>query len=303
LKRFFDFLSQTDFELSKIGFSAYGASLMLELKNNPTMRQRAEQQLKVRFQQFAREAENAMVQAVVRLKAALHAHRVVVIADGLEKFTPLREEDRLAMEASVESVFVQHAGLLALPCHVIYTFPLWLRFRAAELGALYEGQPAVLPMVKIADTSGAPYPAGTQKLYDLIARRLKDIGRIFGPDPVGALVPLIEASGGYPRDLLRMVRQILVDAKTFPVTPNVAQRVIDELSHQYAFIVRGTNLPLLKQIALTHALPQDDAEQVAAFGRLLERWLVLAYRNGSEWYDLHPLVRRAPIVRAALEDA
>jgi hypothetical protein len=273
---------------------------MLELKNNPTFRHRAEQQLKVRFQQFAREAENAMVQAVVRLKAKLHAHRVVVIADGLEKFTPLREEDRGAMEASVESVFVQHAGLLALPCHVIYTFPLWLRFRAAELGALYEGQPAVLPMVKIADASGSPYPAGMQKLYDLVARRI-DMARIFGADPVQALSPVIEASGGYPRDLLRMVRQMLVDAKAFPIAPNVVQRVIDELSHQYAFIVRGTNLPLLKQIALTHALPQDDAEQVASFGRLLERWLVLAYRNGEEWYDLHPLVRRAPIVRAALD--
>ena len=53
---------------------------------------------------------------------------------------------------------------------------------------------------------------------------------------------------------------------------------------------------------MTHALPQQDAEQVAAFGRLLERWLVLAYRNGDEWYDLHPLVRRAPIVRAHFDE-
>jgi hypothetical protein len=66
--------------------------------------------------------------------------------------------------------------------------------------------------------------------------------------------------------------------------------------------VRGTNLPLLEQIATTHALPQKDAEQVQAFWRLLERWLVLACRNGEEWYDLHPLVRRAPIVRAYLEE-
>jgi hypothetical protein len=41
---------------------------------------------------------------------------------------------------------------------------------------------------------------------------------------------------------------------------------------------------------------------VAAFGRLLERWLVLAYRDSDEWYDLHPLVRRAPIVRAHFEE-
>jgi hypothetical protein len=302
LRRFFEFLAQTDFELSKIGFSAYGASFMLELKNNPSMRQRAEQQLKVRFQQFAKEAESAMVQAIVRIKAALHVMRVVVIADGLEKFAPLREEDRQTMEASVESVFVQHAGLLELPCHVIYTFPLWLRFRAAELGALYEGQPAVLPMVKIADQSGRAFPTGIAKLRDLVARRL-DVPRLFGADLDATLMPLVEASGGYPRDLLRMVRQVLIDVREFPVTAHAAQRVIDELTQQYAFVVRGTNLPLLGKISTTHALPQDSAEEVAQFGRLLERWLVLAYRNGDEWYDLHPLVRRAPIVSAFLESA
>ena len=46
--------------------------------------------------------------------------------------------------------------------------------------------------------------------------------------------------------------------------PSDSQRVIDELSQQYAFVVRGTNLPLLKQIATTHAMPQENAEQVAA---------------------------------------
>ena len=157
-------------------------------------------------------------------------------------------------------------------------------------------------MVKIAEQDGTPYPVGIEKLIDLVQRRVRDLGRVFGDDLDITLLPILEASGGYPRDLLRMVRQLLIDARGFPVKPTDAQRVIDELSQQYAFIVRGTNLPLLKQIATTHTLPQEDAEQVAAFGRLLERWLVLAYRNGDEWYDLHPLVRRAPIVRAHLDE-
>jgi hypothetical protein len=304
LRRFWDFLAHTDVELQKIGFSAYGASLMLELKNNPTFHQKAEAALRVRFQQFASEARNAMQQAVLRLREApaTQAQRVVVLADGLEKFTPLREEDRGLMEASVEGVFVQHARLLHLPCHVVYTFPLWLRFRVAELGGLYDGSPAILPMVKIADPDGTPYAVGIDKLVDLVKRRVRELSRVFGDDLDATMLPILHASGGYPRDLLRMVRQLLIDARGFPVKATEAQRVIDELSQQYAFVVRGTNLPLLKQIATTHALPQADAEQVAAFGRLLERWLVLAYRNGDEWYDLHPLVRRAPIVRAHLEE-
>lgn len=304
LKRFWDFIAQTDVELKEIGFHAYGSSLMLELKNNPSFHQKAEDALRVRFQQFASEARSAMHQAILRLRQAptTQAQRIVILADGLEKFTPLREEDRGVMEASVEGVFVQHARWLHLPCHVVYTFPLWLRFRVAELGGLYDGSPAVLPMVKICEQDGVPYPVGVDKLVDLVRRRVRDLARVFGDDLDATLLPILEASGGYPRDLLRMVRQLLIDSRAFPAQAPDARRVIDELSHQYAFVVRGTNLPLLRQIATTHAMPQENAEQVAAFGRLLERWLVLAYRDTDEWYDLHPLVRRAPIVRAHLDE-
>lgn len=41
-------------------------------------------------------------------------------------------------------------------------------------------------------------------------------------------------------------------------------------------------------------------QQLAAFGRLVERLLVLAYRNGEEWYDVHPMVRRDPMLAAKL---
>jgi hypothetical protein len=243
----------------------------------------------------------AMTEAVVRLRKApgTTAERVVVIADGLEKFTPLREEERRTMEASVESVFVQHAQLLRLPCHVIYTFPLWLRFQAAELGSLYDSQPLILPMVKIADRTGTPYEPGLGKLVDLVGRRV-DLKRVFGSELEKTLLPLVRASGGYPRDLLRMVRELLVRNDKFPVAPAASERIIDDLAQEYAFVVRGTHVPMLKELAASHNLPQGSSQEVAEFGRLLEKWLVLAYRNGDEWYDLHPLVRRSPLVRDAL---
>jgi hypothetical protein len=300
LRRLFDFLVLTDVSLNKLDFHLVGATLMLELKNNPTFRQRVEETLSGRFQQFAAEALSTMTEAVVRLRKAPDstAERVVVIADGLEKFTPLREEDRDAMEASVESLFVQHARLLRLPCHVIYTFPIWLRFRVAELGSLYDSQPLVLPMVKIAERGGGPYAAGIEKLRELVRKRI-DVRRVFGESDA-ILTDLVLASGGYPRDLLRMVREVLVRGESFPVPALVGSHVIEDLAREYAVVVRGTHLPMIKALAGTHALPQADANEVAAFGRLLEKWLVLAYRDEAEWYDLHPLVRRAPLVAAAL---
>jgi hypothetical protein len=302
LKRFFDRLSSTDVELEKAGFSAYGASLMLEIKNNPGFRARTEAVLQGRFQQFAAEARDAMSEAVVRLRRArgVAAERVVVIADGLEKLTPLREEDREATETAVETLFLTHRELMHLPCHAIYTFPLWLRFRNAQLGAAYGREPVVLPMVKVREPGGAAYEIGIQKMAEMIRRRIDDVPAIFGDDPGRTLRPLIEASGGYPRDLLRMVRTLLTDTEDFPVTPDQTEQVVRELGRSYEDTILGTYVDVLARVGATHALPKDDAAQLAMFGFLFERWLILAYRNGEEWYDLHPLVRRAPSVQAKL---
>jgi hypothetical protein len=302
LKRFFEYVSRTDVELGKAGFSAYGASLMLEIKNNPSFRQRTEAALQGRFQQFAAEAKDAMSEAVVRLRKAkgVAAERVVVIADGLEKLTPLREEDRGTMEAAVETLFLAHRDLMHLPCHAIYTFPLWLRFKNAQLGSAYGGEPVVLPMVKVREPGGAAYDPGIQKMAEIIRRRIDDVPAIFGDDPGRTLRPLIEASGGYPRDLLRMVRTLLTEVKTFPVPPDKTDRVIRDLGRSYSDTILGTYVDVLARVAETHEMPRDDAAQLALFGHLFERWLILAYRNGDEWYDLHPLVRRASMVQARL---
>ena len=301
-KRLFDFLAHTDADLARIGFSAYGASLMFELRNNPSFRDRAESVLRLRFQQFAEEAQSAMTDAIVRLRKANGngSERIVVIADSLEKFTPLREDDRGPMEASVESLFVQHAPVLHyVPCHVIYTFPIWLRFRVVGLGSQYDRDPLILPMVKVRDREGAAWNGGIEKMKQIVGHRV-DLKRIFGDHIDQTLLPLIEASGGYPRELLRMVRELLYQYEQFPIRAEDANRIVEKMAEEYARIVRSTDLPLLAKVDQTHSLPEADEKEVAAFGRMLERWLILAYRNGEEWYDLHPLVRRAPIVREHL---
>ena len=302
VRRLYDFLTRTGVELKEIGFEQYGASFMLEFRNNPTFHEKMEAALARGFQAFAGEARDVISEAIVRLRRATHAARIVVIGDGLEKLQPLRAEDRPRVEESVESVFVQNASWLRLPsCHAIYTFPLWLRFRAAPFGTLYDRDPQVLPMVKIADPAGHEYAPGVEKLTDIIRRRLY-LRAVFGDAPQRTLTPLIAASGGYPRDLLRLVRELLYTANAFPVTPKDVELVIRRIAEAYALVVRDPDLDMLVEVARTHAVPRGDAARVARFGQLLAQWLVLAYRNGDEWYDLHPLVRRAPVVKQRLEE-
>lgn len=299
LRRFFDFVARLDPTLKGIGFNAYAANLMFEIKDNPNFRQKVEEALKLRFQAFAKEATEVMSDAIVRLRAATHAQRVIVVADGLEKLTYMRDEDREKVESAAETLFVAHAAWLRLPAHVIYTFPFWLRFSAPTLGALYHREPRILPMVKIADKTGAPYAGGIAKLARLVARRIP-LARVFGSAVEETLHPIIEASGGYPRELLRMIRDLLSSTASLPVTASSCQRIIAQLGQVYSRVIRTPDIDLLVEVARTHTLPKGDNARLAAFSRLFARQLVLAYLNGEEWYDLHPLVRRAPEVSERL---
>jgi hypothetical protein len=305
VKRFYDFLKATNIDLKGLGFAQFGGTLMIEAKGNPSFREKVEQALAPRFQLFAREAQEVMAEAVVRLRKATHAQQIVVIVDALEKVVPLREEDRSLLEASAETVFVEHASWLRLPCHAVYTFPLWLRFRTTQLDGLYDRPAQILPMVKVADRDGTRHGPGHEKLTELVSRRLlvnqkPQLASIFGKNLEETLHPLIAASGGYTRDLLRMVREVLWGARAFPVDGKTINRIIERTGEGYVAAVRSADAEILVEIAKTHDLPRGDHARLATFGRLLQGYLVLAYRNGQPWYNLHPLVRRAPIVMEAL---
>lgn len=302
LQRFWDYIATTDVNLKEMGFEAYGASLMLELKQNPDFAERIAKTIQGRFQQFAKMAHDMMSESVARLAAApgVVASRVVVICDGLEKLTSLGEGVRAKVELAVEQLFVGHQDLLRLPCHAIFTFPLWLRFLTPLLGAAYGNEPLVLPMVKIADESNKPCDSGLAKLEELVRRRIgSEFPEVFGPNGSAILRSLLNASGGYPRDLLRMVRWLVMNAD-LPITTKDCETVINNVASAYSDTILSTYLDVLAAVGTTHNLPRESESQRALFGHLFQHWLILAYRNGHEWYDLHPLVRRDRLVQQRL---
>lgn len=299
LERLYKYIAGLSVEIkSTYKYENYGFRLMFSLKHNPSFNQKIREILSQRFQQFVEEARQSIEASVAKIRAQennLH-YQIVVIVDGLEHIRALHTDDREKMEDSVERLFLQHAEFLRLPsCHAIYTFPLWLRFRSAELGNRYDQDPPVLPMVKLRDREGNLHSEGIQHLRQLVSKRLDGhLADIFGSNLEDTLDPIILASGGYVRDLLRMLRRLLtdVDVDEFPVTRQETDRIIDLLSEEYRRLIRQEDIDLLRIVSKTHDLPIGNPTDIAKFGRLLDRWLILAYRNGHEWYDVHPLIRK-----------
>lgn len=292
---------QADVEINKIGMSAYGVNLMAEIKNNPSFRKRVEEVLDLRFQKFAEQAHEVVQDAIARIAAARKVSRVVVVVDGLEKFTALRPEVGEEMEAAVEAVFCSHAAWLRIGTSVVYTFPLWLRFRRPDLGGLYDAPPLVMPMVKVRTREGAAHEPGIAKLTELVFQRIGTPVEVFGPNPDLAIRALIEASGGYPRDVLRLVRDVIQRAKQFPVSAHDMERVVQIVAEAYEHATLLSNLDVLRFIGRHHRLP-EGLDEVRAASRLFELVQVMTYRNGEEWYDLHPLVARSRALTAVDED-
>ncbi len=287
-----------------------GLELKLALKEESSFRQRLREFLQNRLPELKDEVKDFVEQGVEALRGkAGHNKRIVFIFDQLEQLQGSASTEQAVIH-SVERVFAGHLDKLRLPyVHAVYTVPPWLQF-VLPGGVEIE----VLPSLQLWQKD----PARTRNLdrWDtvrrLIVRRFGEDGyqQVFGVAPDAADQPLtdllIEASGGYFRDLFRMLREMLVRIQTqsrcLPVTSQIVDGAIQRVREQY--------LPLtvedarrLKQIAETRRFdpPRTSAEEVASASRLLNLHLIFYFSNGDEWYDVHPLLREE--IEAVLQSA
>jgi hypothetical protein len=116
----------------------------------------------------------------------------------------------------------------------------------------------------------------------------------------GALEPLVAASGGYPRDLLRMVREVLLRARmeqrTIPMSRGDTEPIVTSalagFTEQYESAISDEDIELLVRVAKELDIAGHARSDLQRLADLFDHHFVLSYRNGNRWFDLHPLVRR-----------
>lgn len=234
---------------------------------------------------------------VLELVRALPGPQLVIMVDGLEKFSG-PEGKVVETYTSLCSLFVEQRDLLCLPgCHVVYTVPPYIGFLNQGLGQIY-GELRLLPSVKIAErpsSEGAnrrAFKPGLDALMAILACRI-DLVQLFGPHQDLCARKLAAASGGHVRDLLMLAREVIGEALRRPLPLNA--KLVDEVIRRVGF-ARANPLwadvgALLGHVKRTSGLEGLDAEQLDPLYRSLNDYLVLSYYNGQPWYDVHPLVR------------
>ena len=300
--RFASFLTRTKIEFTELsGNLDTGAGLSTtikaNLKSDPTFKQLLQKRMAGHLGTLVADVRKFFEESIKALKARHGSDlEVVLLLDSVEH---IRGPSINAQEvqSSVETLFASHADKLHLPyLHVVYTVPPYLKVRYSNLGSLYEpGGVQVLPAFKLHQEDGTRLP----KSYDAIQRVVRARGdwrRLLGER--SSLDRLIKYSGGHACvTYCVLLAEILRRAKSLPVPESTVDAAIDQLRTEFLPIADDDAL-WLAEIARSHQTALENTDHLPDLARFFDTHLALCYRNGHEWYDVHPLVLEHALAQA-----
>ncbi|MBN2526393.1 MAG: hypothetical protein JXR76_08365 [Deltaproteobacteria bacterium] len=284
--RISNFLTKTKINFESVFLQIPGVDIKANLKQDPSFKSKLQQEMKGHLGALANDVRLYLESCIKKLRNK-HGDdtQVVLLLDSIEQIrgTSVNEDD---VYASVETVFQGHADKLRLPyIHVVYTVPPWLKIRSPGVAALYSNSEH-LPCIKVRQPDGAPDQTGVAALVELVGKR-GDWQKLFGSKE--NLERVILASGGYLRDLLRLLQRCLRQASSLPIDKTTIEMAEHHIRNSYLPISRDDAV-WLNRVATTHRAELMAGSDLGHLSRFFDTHLILCYRNGKEWFDVHPLI-------------
>lgn len=296
-ERVWSFL-QSEVRPSELSLPAGPAELKAALVQTPLFKEQLQRHIRGHVSTLVKQAREFALDVVkhVRNERMADDLKVVLIVDSVEKLRGVGSEQTREVFKSVETLFGSHAESLRFTgLSVVYTIPPYLQALAGALGRHYAGgRIYALPSVHVYECCPDPgqRPAvsddGVGKMLAIVERRFPGHAEFFAE---GQLARLARNSGGDLRDFFRMARLAITRAASVGVP--LTEAIISTAEHA----VRRDMMPIaaddrqwLQKIAHSHAAELPSLDQLPELARLQEGNYVLHYRNGEDWYAVHPLL-------------
>jgi AAA ATPase domain len=211
----------------------------------------------------------------------------------------IEDLDKLSVEKA-EELFFNHSHILCrLQTHVIFTFPVSLRHhpKSTVIKGNFD-EDFELPMLKVHDKQGEPYPTGRNAVLDIIRQRIGT--ECFEPSDL--VFQFIDISGGCLRDLFRMIRDAADNAMNhgqtritgsdytksfFRLRRDYENTIAEKWLNNEVLITVDEYYKTLKTVALSETKKVDNT---GAALDLRQNLCILGY-NDEGWCDVHPVVR------------
>ncbi len=208
--------------------------------------------------------------------------RLMVIVDDL---------DKIQRQEQAEAIFLQSRALHGPICRIIYTVPM-LVYTDLPFGEVeQDANSYFLPNVRLYSRLDRTkrHEKGYAEMREVAEKRLQTLQltetELFAE---GVLNQLIFKSGGLMRWFIRLVNEACRSAErrgTEKVTMDAAQEAIADLLAESTRRLSREAKVELKKVHEEHS-PSNSKES----NDLIHAFLILAYQNGSTWFDAHPLI-------------
>jgi hypothetical protein len=278
------------------------AKLTANLRAVPSARQKIREQVDAHTISLIEALNEFITNAVRGLRDEKDG--IVVITDNLDRIVHVvRDED--TRHSSHDEIFLDRSEQLrALRCHVVYTVPISMVYssRGTVLEDRY-GKVQVLPMIKVRTSNNHPYPAGLQKLEELIKRRVKCVASDLSLEEVfdeNSLRQLCILSGGHVRNLLLLLKTAIERTSGIPIQTRAIDRAIGDLRSTYRGTINEEEWAMLAHVHLSKQMPNQDEYRKLLFNRCILEYREQAGDILRTWHDVHPLIEKIEQFRKAL---
>lgn len=195
--------------------------------------------------------------------------------------------DKLAIPVA-EDLFLNHKNILTeLNIHIIYTFPIFLRYsnKYNEIKDAFSLQ-ELLSVIKTKNIDGSEHIKGKETLKKIIEMRTNT--NLFDN---GVLDFIIDKTGGLLRNILEIITKSTLNSISNNLNPtlidiNSVNKAYLELKSDFERIMRKEHIDKLKEI---YNDPEKKALSDDILMDLLYNTSVIEY-NGERWCNLHPAV-------------
>ncbi|MES9904536.1 MAG: hypothetical protein ABW168_17900 [Sedimenticola sp.] len=310
LTRLMSFI-QTEIKLDEIaikgGATDFGTEIKMRLQRDDSFKRKLQETSRGHISRLVEDAHQFVVELVTSLreKTGNPDQQIVFIIDSFEQIRG-HANNANKVHDSIVQLFSTHGRNLKFPMlHMVITVPPYLNSAAPGVAAMLGAtSPVMWPSIHTRKKSGETDEKGLGVLTTIISKRSDRIDEIFRPE---ALRRMAANSGGELRIMFALVKASLainganLDRMELPVP----QRVIIQAEDQ----LRRSMLPItdedVRKLAFVHASKQselEDMDELPELARLFDFNLIINYRNGDDWYDIHPLIQGYVLERVAVLD-
>lgn len=268
-------------------------ALGLALKQDPSFRRQLQLGLRGHVARLVKDAQEFVAETVEQLRA-FHQDpdkKIVLIVDSVEQIRG-SGPDAEDIHRSVERLFTGNTEWLRFDLlHVVYTIPPYLPPLSPGLGArLGDGTICNLPSVHVRLRDGGEDPEGLKVMQQIVERRINNWRDFFTEEQ---LRDATLNTGGDLRNFLLLLRKALIKASHgdgLRVDDSALLRVTDDLRRDMLPIATD-DAEWLRRIHHSKRPELPNTAELPRLARFFDTTLVLNYRNGDDWYDIHPLLQ------------